>query len=62
MYQVNGTYDFINDSYEYAISQYSENGYKGRLTDTVYEGGSSYTDWCLFVGDLNQCEEYIKYA
>lgn len=59
MFQVNIHYDFISDEYSCAISEYSEDGYKGRLTDTVYEGGISYTDWCSFTGTYEECEEFI---
>lgn len=43
-----------------SITKYSEDGYVGRLTDTVYCDGSSYTDWCEFVGTKEECEDYIR--
>lgn len=44
----------------YWISEHSDAGYVGILTDTVYEDGSDYTDWCQFVGTQEECEAYIK--
>lgn len=39
-------YDFISDNYSVNIyEERSEDAYTGRLTDTVYQDGSSYTDW-----------------
>lgn len=42
--QVNITFDFPTGESRLWTSEWSSDGYKGRLTDTVYEGGASYTD------------------
>lgn len=57
-YQVNIHTD-VDGYMEAGVSPYSENGYKGRLIDTVYSDGISYTDWGEFVGTYEECEEYI---
>jgi hypothetical protein len=49
----------VSDSVTYGTSEWSVDGYKGRLIDTVYEGGCSWTDWCLFVGNEEQCAQFI---
>lgn len=39
-------YDFPSDSYYVDVyEERSKDAYTGRLTDTVYQDGSSYTDW-----------------
>ena len=39
-------YDFNNDSFYVDVyEERPEGAYTGRLTDTVYQGGSSYTNW-----------------
>jgi hypothetical protein len=58
MYQVNQTIDF--DGYlEYFISEYSEDGYRGRLINSTADG-NTYTDWCIFKGTLDECMEYLR--
>lgn len=42
------------------ISEWSEDGYIGRLVDTTYLDGSDTTDWCVFVGTRSECEAYIR--
>lgn len=60
-YQVNGYYSHVEELYEYGIIRYNENGHQGRTTGTVYlDGGSDFTDWCLFVGTLEDCQQYIE--
>lgn len=58
-YQVNYSEKVDGSSY-FWISKYSEDGYVGILTDTVYLDGSDWTDWCQFVGTKQECEEFIK--
>lgn len=58
--QVNMSYDFVSDSVTYWTSEWSADGYKGRLNDTVYEDGASWTDWCLFVGTDEECAKFIS--
>lgn len=41
------------------ISEWSEDGYVGRLVDTTYIDGSDTTDWCVFVGTRSECEAFI---
>mgnify|MGYP007122046160 CR=1 FL=1 len=57
--QVNASYDHVSDSMTYWTSKCSEDGYVGRLTDTVYEDGASWTDWCLFAGTEEKCAQFI---
>lgn len=59
MRQVNCTTS-VDDISTYWISEYSEDGYVGILTDTIYEDGCDYTDWCQFVGTQEECEAYIE--
>ena len=59
MRQVNCTTN-VDGVSSYWISEHSDDGYVGILTDTVYEDGSDYTDWCQFVGTQEECEAYIK--
>ena len=58
MYQVNAYID-IDGFLEYFISEYSKDGYKGRLINTSYTDGNTYNDWCIFSGTLSECKEYI---
>ena len=39
------------------MSDYTEDGYAGRLIDTVYadDTPSDYTDWCVFAGTEGEC-------
>lgn len=59
MKQVNYTEKVNGDSY-YWMSQFDENGYQGMLIDTQYEDGADTTDWCVFAGTPEECEQYIK--
>lgn len=58
-YQVNISESVDGDIIPW-ISEWSEDGYVGRLVDTVYIDGSDTTDWCVFVGTRNECEAYIR--
>lgn len=40
------------------VSQYSEDGYVGKLTDTTYSDGADTTDWCVYSGPKEKCEDY----
>lgn len=51
--QVNISFDFPTGESRLWTSEWSSDGYKGRLTDTVYEGGASYTDWCVYTSDCD---------
>ena len=42
------------------ISDWSEDGYVGELIDTQYLDGADRTNWCVFVGTQEECQEYIK--
>lgn len=42
------------------ISEWSEDGYVGKLINTTYLDGSDTTDWCVFVGTRSECEAYIR--
>ena len=57
--QVNASYDFPSDSMTYWTCEWSADGYKGRLNDTIYVDGASWTDWDLFVGTEEQCAQFI---
>lgn len=58
MRQVNMSCD-VSENITYWTSEWSEDGYRGYLTDTVYEDGVSYTNWCLFAGTEEQCAQFI---
>ena len=55
MFQINKSYDRIWDEEEgfmwgeeeYFVSEYSENGYKGRTVTCTTFDSVSYTDWCI---------------
>jgi hypothetical protein len=57
--QVNASYDCVSNSITYWTTEWSVDGYIGRLTDTIYENGVSWTDWCLFVGTEEECAQFI---
>ena len=57
--QVNASYDCVSEGMTYWTGEWSADGYKGRLTDTVYVDGTSWTDWCLFVGTEEECTQFI---
>ena len=57
--QVNASYDFVSDSMTYWTGEWSADGYQGRLYDTIYVNGASWTDWDLFVGTEEQCAQFI---
>ena len=57
--QVNMSYNHVSGCTTYWTSEWSVDGYKGRLNDTVYEDGASWTDWCLFVGTEEKCAQFI---
>ena len=59
MYQVNIHY--LIDSYSASIAEFDADGYKGRVIDTVYEDGAIYTDYCVFTGSYEECEDYVKF-
>jgi hypothetical protein len=58
-FQVNCTV-FHTGEEVYRITSWSSDGYKGWLTDTVYEDGCDQTNWAEFVGTFDECLEYIK--
>lgn len=58
MYQVNVS-ESVDDEVTAWISEWSEDGYVGVLTDTVYEDGCDSTNWCVFTGTYQECEAYI---
>ena len=57
--QVNASYDCVSEGMTYWTGEWSADGYKGRLTDTVYVDGASWTDWGLFVGTEEECAQFI---
>lgn len=59
MYQVNCHTD-VDGREEYYISRAYNGGYVGRETDTVYSDGVSYTDYGVYFGTEEECQEYIK--
>lgn len=59
MKQVNFTEKVDGSSY-YWISEWSEDGYVGKLVDTTYSDGADTTDWCVFCGTQEECERFIK--
>lgn len=59
LYQVNKS-TYVDGRSEYWVSRYSEDGYVGTLADTVYEDGADATNWCLFHGTKEECEEYVR--
>lgn len=42
------------------ISDWSKDGYMGELVDTQYSDGADTTNWCVFCGTQEECEEYIN--
>ena len=56
--QVNRHID-VDGAISYSMATYTEGGYVGRTTGTVYSDGVEYTDWCLFVGTEEECLRYI---
>lgn len=40
------------------VSRYDSNGYVGKTTDTVYADGADTTDWCIYSGSKEECEDY----
>lgn len=54
-YQVNIS-DTVDGKSIAWVSRYSRDGYVGRLTDTVYSDGSDSTNWCVFVGTKEECD------
>ena len=59
MYQVNISESVDGDVTPW-ISEWSKDGYVGKLVDTTYLDGSDTTDWCVFVGTRSECEAYIR--
>ena len=59
IFQVNVSTD-VDGNKEAWMSKYSPDGYIGRLTDTVYSDGSSYTDWAEYVGIEAECFHYMR--
>ena len=59
MYQVNVS-ESVDGEVTPWISEWSEDGYVGKLVDTTYLDGSDTTDWCVFVGTRSECEAYIR--
>lgn len=58
--QVNCTYNpTVSNDVHYWTSEWSADGYKGRLYGTVYKDEASWTDWCLFVGTKEECAQFI---
>ena len=49
----------VDDEVTPWISEWSEDGYVGVLTDTVYADGCDTTNWCVFTGTRQECEAYI---
>lgn len=58
-YQVNVSESVDGDITPW-ISEWSNDGYVGKLVDTTYLDGSDTTDWCVFVGTRSECEAYIR--
>lgn len=56
-YQVNIS-DTVDGKSTAWVSRYSPDGYVGRLTDTVYSDGSDSTDWCVFTGTKEECDNH----
>ena len=54
-YQVNIS-DTVDGKSIAWVSRYSPDGYVGRLTDTVYSDGSDSTNWCVFAGTKEECD------
>jgi hypothetical protein len=42
------------------ISEWSEDSYVGKLIDTQYLDGADTTNWCVFSGTEEECQEYIE--
>lgn len=57
-YQVNVTYNY-GDVYAWT-SLWCSDGYVGRLIDNVALDDCQETNWCVFVGTKEECEQWIK--
>ena len=55
--QVNVT-EHVDGSVTAWISQWSEDGYIGKLVDTQYVDGADITNWCVFTGTEGECLIY----
>ena len=40
------------------VSVFAEDGYRGKLPVTVYSDGADTTDWCVYAGSKEECENY----
>ena len=58
-YQVNIS-ESVDGDISVWISRYSDDGYIGVLTDTVYMDGESRTNWCVYNGTKAECENWVK--
>lgn len=59
IYQVNVSESVDGDITPW-ISEWSNDGYVGRLVDTTYLDGCDTTNWCVFAGTRSECEAYIR--
>jgi hypothetical protein len=57
-YQVNVTYNY-GEVYAW-ISLWCADGYVGRLIDNVAMDDCKETNWCVFAGTQEECEQWIK--
>lgn len=56
-FQVNISTDVEGNEHAW-VGRHYDDTYVGRLTDTVYADGVSYTDWCEFVGTEQECQDW----
>lgn len=57
-YQVNFSSTIWGE--EYSISRYDKDGYIGRCYGTTYSDFQEYTDYGVFIGTNDACEQYIR--
>ena len=57
MYQVNVSETVDGQTIAW-VSRFSEDGYRGKLIDTMYSDGADTTDWCVYTGSKEECENH----
>ena len=50
----------LREGERYTITRHSANGHVGITIGMAYQDGYDCTDWCLFIGTWEECQEYIR--
>ena len=56
LYQVNITTSVDDEKWAF-VTRYSQDGYRGTTIGTRYADGYDSTEWCVFVGSRDECED-----